>query len=61
MPDMFADIVTIDEMISEAVRELNLRRTFYPSFVIKKKLTQSKAERQIAVMEAIIKHLEASK
>lgn len=66
MADLFSDVVTVDEMITEATRELNQRRGVYPRLVADKKMTERKAVRQIAVQEAIIqalqglKHAEAS-
>lgn len=58
MSDLFA--VSISDMIAEQRRELALRETLYPRFVASKKLTQAKADRQIAVMRATIAHLEES-
>jgi hypothetical protein len=59
--DMFSDVVTVDEMIAEATRELALRRSVYPRRVEEKKMTQRRADRQIAVQLAIINVLERMK
>lgn len=48
---------TLSEMLSEVVREIGLRRTLYPRFIASRKLTQSKADRQIQVMEAVAEKL----
>lgn len=58
MSDLFA--VSISDMIAEQKRELALREALYPRFVASKKLTQIKADRQIAVLKATIAHLEES-
>lgn len=52
MSDLFTE-VPLAEMIAEAERELHLRRSVYPRQVGRGKLTQTRADRQIAVMEAI--------
>ena len=44
-------------MIAEVERELRLRRRVYPQWVAAGKLSQQKADRQIAVMEAIAERL----
>ena len=48
---------TLSEMLSEVVREIGLRRALYPRFIASRKLTQSKADRQIQVMEAVAEML----
>jgi hypothetical protein len=48
-------------MIAEATRELALRRSVYPRRVEEKKMTQRRADRQIAVQLAIINVLERMK
>ena len=54
MADMFADVVTRDEKIAELTREIAMREQVYPRRVAEKKMTQAKADRQIAVMRAIL-------
>jgi hypothetical protein len=49
--------VTVAEMIQEVERELTLRRRVYPSWVAAKRLAQSKADRQIEVLEAVLARL----
>lgn len=45
--------VTTAEMIAEVEREIALRRRVYPRWVADKRLTSNKADRQIAIMEAV--------
>ena len=49
--------ITRGEMLAESEREVALRKRVYPRWVADKKLTQAKADRQIAVMEAVAKLL----
>lgn len=51
MSDLFP--ISRDDMIAEIEREIGLRNRVYPRWVVMKKITQDKADRQIAVMEAI--------
>jgi hypothetical protein len=51
MSDLFP--VSIDEMIAEASRELEMRRSVYPRRVADRKMTQATADRQIDRMTAI--------
>jgi hypothetical protein len=55
MPDMFADVVTKREMIAELEREIGMRRTVYGRRVAERKMIWQLADRQIAVMRAILK------
>jgi hypothetical protein len=48
---------TLPEMIADAKREVALRRSVYPRLVAAGRLKQSKADRQIAIMEAIVEKL----
>lgn len=48
----------LPEMIREVEREITLRRAVYPGLVARKKLTQVRADRQIALMEAVRRNLE---
>lgn len=45
--------ITLAEMLAEVNRELGLRRALYPGWIASKKLKQEKADRCIAVMEAV--------
>lgn len=45
--------ITDKEKLEEVRREISLRRRFYPGWVVKQKLRQTEADRQIALMEAI--------
>jgi hypothetical protein len=51
MPDLFP--VTLDEMVREVEREITLRRRVYPRAVASKRMSQDKADKQIAIMEAV--------
>lgn len=44
--------ITIEEQIAAVEREVTLRRRVYPRWVEAKRLTQDKADREIAAMEA---------
>ena len=48
---------TTAEMIAELERELKLRRRVYPRQIMHKMLSQQRADRQIAIIEAIIRRL----
>lgn len=50
---------TLEQQISEVAREIALRRNVYKGFVARGKLTQERADRQIALMEAVRATLEA--
>jgi hypothetical protein len=47
-------MIPIGEQIACAERELALRRAAYPRFVANKRMTQDKADHEIAAMEAIV-------
>lgn len=55
MPELFDP--TLPEMIREVEREITLRRAVYPGLVAKKKLTQTRADRQILVMQSVLDNL----
>jgi hypothetical protein len=46
--------ITIQDKLACVVRELGYRQHVYPRLIASKKLSQSQADRQIAVMEAIV-------
>lgn len=48
---------TLQEQIAEIGRELGLRRGVYPKWVASGKLSQALADRQIALMEGILRTL----
>ena len=45
-------LITLDDQIRSVGREIGLRRSVYPRFVANKKLTQEKADYELACMEA---------
>lgn len=55
MDDLFPP--TLSEMLSEVVREIDLRQALYPKFVSARKISKSRADRQIQVMEAVAEKL----
>jgi hypothetical protein len=50
-------MVTLEEQIAEAQRELALRRRCYPAWVKAGKLTHDEASHQLAAMAAIVRTL----
>ena len=50
-------MITLEEQIAEAQRELALRRKCYPAWVKSGKLTHEDAYHQLQCMEAIIRTL----
>jgi ribosomal 50S subunit-associated protein YjgA (DUF615 family) len=46
------------EKLREIKREIAMRRTTYPRWVAAKRLTQHDADRQIAILEAIMRDYE---
>ncbi len=52
-------MITLAEQIVCAKRELELRRRVYPRWVASARMTQAKADHEIAAMEAIIGTLRA--
>lgn len=53
--------MTLDDQIKSVGREIGLRRNVYPGFVRNKKLTQEKADHELAAMEAVYATLKALK
>ena len=51
-------MITLEEQIAEARRELALRRKVYPALVKNGKLDMTTAPYQLQAMEAIVKTLE---
>lgn len=49
--------ITIEDEIAELEREVKLRKRVYPRWVFVGKLTQEKADRQIAIVESVINRL----
>lgn len=50
--------ITLDEQLEEVKREIGLRRRLYPRWVTDGKMSQAKADRGIAAMEAVRETLE---
>ena len=59
MADLFGDAIPISDQVAEVEREIALRRRVYPRWVSNGQLKQDRADRQIAVMEAVLKTLKA--
>lgn len=55
MTDLFGGTlpITLDAQVKEIEREIALRRRVYPRWIEAGKLSQTAADRQIAVMEAV--------
>ena len=55
MAELFdvARSVSLERQLEGAERELRLRRQVYPNRVAQRRMTQAKADEEIAVMEAI--------
>ncbi len=51
--------ITLEDMAAEAEREVRLRSRVYPAWVAARRLTQHRADRQLAVMKAIAARLRA--
>lgn len=58
MSDLFP--ITVEDEIQELEREVALRRRVYPRWVFQGRITQVKADRQIAVMQSAINRLKAT-
>jgi hypothetical protein len=50
--------IPVQEMLTEAQRELHLRRSVYPRQVSRGAMTQAAADRQIRVQQAIVQTLQ---
>lgn len=61
MPALDLFPITTEDEIAELEREVKLRRRVYPRWVFVGKLTQEKADRQIAIVESVITRLKAQK
>lgn len=48
---------TIADQIQEVEREIALRRRVYPLWIQKRRISKEKADRQLAVMEAVLETL----
>jgi uncharacterized membrane protein len=55
MADLFPP--TLDELVACAEREVRFREYVYPRRVAAKRMTQEKAEKEIALMLAIVEEL----
>lgn len=53
--------VSIDRQIAAVKREIKLRRMVYPERVARERMTQAKADEEIAVMQAVLATLENTK
>lgn len=51
--------MTIDEQIKAVGREIGMRKNVYPRWVANGKMTQAKADHEIAAMEAALVTLKA--
>lgn len=54
MSGLFDDVISKQEKVQEIEREIAMRERVYANRVAEKKMTQAKADRQIAVMRAIL-------
>jgi hypothetical protein len=54
----FDERFSLSQQIEEVKREIAMRKRVYPSFVIRHKMTQTKAEFHISRMEAVLDTLE---
>ena len=60
MPDLLATLpVPLGDQIAEVEREIVLRRRVYPRWIADGRLTERKADAQIATMEAVLATLRA--
>jgi len=55
---MFDDLVTIDDMIHEIRREIEMRRGAYPKWIKLGRLNPDQAARRILILERVQHHLE---
>ena len=49
--------ITLADQLVELLRELKLRKAVYPKWVIQRRITQARADWQIACLEATIRTL----
>lgn len=59
MPDLFP--VTVDDMLAELRREIEVRYRVYPRQVAQKLLSADAMDRRIAIFEALIAKLEGER
>ena len=52
-------MISLDEQIAAVERELKMRRSVYPRWVLTKKLSQDNADKEMARMEAVLGTLKA--
>lgn len=52
--------IGLQDMISEVEREIAMRQRVYPRRVSERKMRQSEADRQIAVMRAVLARLKGT-
>lgn len=50
-------MITIDEQIKAVEREINMRLRVYPKWVENKRMSQEKANKEIAAMQAVLETL----
>ena len=50
-------MVTIEDQIKAVEREIGMRRRVYPNWVASKRMSQEKADKEIAAMEAVLETL----
>jgi hypothetical protein len=52
--------ITVHDKLACVVREVHYRRRVYPRLIASRKMSQSMADREIAVMESIVNDYKAS-
>lgn len=50
-------MITIEDQIKAVEREISMRRRVYPNWVASKRMSQEKADKEIAAMEAVLETL----
>lgn len=50
-------MITIEDQIKAVEREISMRRRVYPRWVENKRMSQEKADKEIATMEAVLETL----
>lgn len=50
--------ITIEQQIQAVKREIGLRQGVYPRFVAAKRMSQEKADHELAAMQAVLRTLE---
>lgn len=59
MPDLFPP--TMDEMIAEVEREIELRKRVFPRWIANGKMKQDVADRRIRILECVSAYLSMEK